>query len=230
MKVKPPVALISDFDGTISKEDFFWFLIDKFLTHDDLKPWDDYKSGKITHITALGQIFGKVHIEVNEFDRFVLTLPIEEAFVETVNTCKAKGIEFHILSAGADYYINYWINHLNLNGLVSINSNKSYYTKETGLAYHEFDNGFDTKDPFYSREYGISKFNFVKHYKDRGYFCIFAGDGTPDFECAKLADVVFARKVLLKKCLDAGIKTEKFESYEDILDFIKSLEIEGSAN
>lgn len=221
MKILKPAMLISDFDGTISKKDFFWYLIDNFLTKEDCEPWNDYLNGTITHVQALAKIFEKVHIDKKAFDEFILTLPIEESFVDTVKLCNEKHIPFNILSAGADYYIKHIIKQLKIEGLVHIYSNKSDYSKETGLKFYKFDKNY----LFYSDFFGISKKKVVQHFKDQGYFCIFAGDGNPDIEPAQIADVVFARETLLKKCKKSGIKTEKFDSYADIFNFINKIKV-----
>ena len=50
--MKNKIVLISDFDGTISKKDFFYMVIDTLLKDkkDALAPWNDYLNGKIKHI------------------------------------------------------------------------------------------------------------------------------------------------------------------------------------
>lgn len=91
------IMLVSDFDGTISKRDFFEHAIDHLLTKEDIAPWQEYLSEKITHIEALKRIFEKIKIKEKEFHDFVLTLPIEEKFADTVKLAKSKGIlgRFH---------------------------------------------------------------------------------------------------------------------------------------
>ena len=59
---KNKIVLITDFDGTIIKKDFFWYIIEKLMTEEDALPWKDYQAGKITHFEALNRIFAKIHI------------------------------------------------------------------------------------------------------------------------------------------------------------------------
>jgi 2-hydroxy-3-keto-5-methylthiopentenyl-1-phosphate phosphatase len=40
-------VLISDFDGTISIDDFFWCAIKEYLDDNSLQPWNDYIDKKI---------------------------------------------------------------------------------------------------------------------------------------------------------------------------------------
>ena len=69
---------------------------------------------------------------------------------------------------------------------------------------------------FYDARVGISKAGVVQSLKRQGYDVVFAGDGPPDFAPAQIADVVFAKKILLEKCLEANIKTQPFETFDDV--------------
>ena len=71
-------VLISDFDGTISGEDFFGMVVEKLLKKEDIKPWNDYESGKITHFEALSRIFAKVSIEQEKLDAFIQNIKIDK--------------------------------------------------------------------------------------------------------------------------------------------------------
>ena len=70
---------------------------------------------------------------------------------------------------------------------------------------------------------GVSKVKVVQDLKNKGFFIIFAGDGGVDFEAAKVADVVFAKNVLLEKCCEANIEVKPFSSFKDIFDFIAGI-------
>ncbi|MFA6989044.1 MAG: MtnX-like HAD-IB family phosphatase [Candidatus Gastranaerophilaceae bacterium] len=222
MKVKAPVALVTDFDGTASIDDFFWYAINEYLENSDLKPWNDYIDGKIRHVQALSRIFEKIHVKTEDFHKFIDRFPIEEKFIDTAKLCHEKEIKLFIVSAGADYYIKRILNE-NINKYnINLVSNQSIYTPELGLKFIEHDKNY----VYYDENLGISKVKVIKGLKDTGYYCIFAGDGKPDFDACVYADKIFARKTLLEMCQAEGIKTEKFNSYNDIYDFIKNLEIE----
>ncbi|OGH97480.1 MAG: hypothetical protein A2104_07775 [Candidatus Melainabacteria bacterium GWF2_32_7] len=210
-------ALVSDFDGTISKIDFFYFVIAKLLTESDIQPWLDYQEGKITHIEALTRIFKKIRLDKEDFHKLVLELPIEECFIDTVKYCNENNIDFYIVSAGADYYIKVILEHLKVQNLVKLISNKSCYSKEEGLQIIEP----DKTSPFYSIEYGISKKLVVESVRKDSDFTVFAGDGRPDIEAARLADKVFAKDLLLDLCKEANIKAKELTSYGEILEYLK---------
>jgi 2,3-diketo-5-methylthio-1-phosphopentane phosphatase len=209
---------MSDFDGTISKIDFFYYVIAKLLSVTDIQPWLDYQNGKIRHVEALTQIFKKIHLNKEDFHNLILELPIEESFVETVQYCRKNNIDFYIVSAGTDYYIKVILEHLKVADLVKVISNEGCYSVDQGLQILEP----DKQNLFYSEEYGISKKLIAKSLKDKYDTVVFAGDGGPDIEAAQVADVVFAKDRLLELCEERNIKTIKLCSYCEILEYLKN--------
>lgn len=53
------LAVVSDFDGTISRDDFFWLIADKYFDAPALEPWNLYLRGEMSHLDALMQYFHK---------------------------------------------------------------------------------------------------------------------------------------------------------------------------
>ena len=53
-------VLVTDFDGTMTVNDFYKLVAARLLPPDALTPWDDYRAGRITHFTALQRIFGRL--------------------------------------------------------------------------------------------------------------------------------------------------------------------------
>lgn len=219
MKKTKKIAMVSDFDGTISKVDFFYHTIEKLLQKkSDLEPWLEYKAGKRTHVDALSGIFSKIRLSLNDFVEFVYSLPIEESFTDTLNYCNANGIDFYVISAGADYYIKLIFDKLAVSDKLTLYSNNSTYSEKNGLEIIP-----DKNNPFYDHDFGISKKLAVESLKKNYDFIVYAGDGIPDFEPAKISDTVFARDALLQLCQDNNINHIEFNSYCEILEYFKNL-------
>jgi len=212
------VAFISDFDGTISKEDFFNMAIEQLLTPDALKPWQEYLAHKLTHYQALGQIFSKIRIPQAELDKFIAGIEIDPKLTDVLEFCKNHSIPIYICSAGMDYYIYKRIPKEIKKYNITVLSNKGEYSPETGFKL--------TPPPadymFYSDNTGISKEKLVESLKAQGFWTIYAGDGIPDIKAAKAADVVFAKSVLLDLCKKENIETQKFDGFEDILRYLQT--------
>lgn len=210
------MSLISDFDGTISKADFFQLVIDNLLKKEDIKPWNDYLEKKITHFEALSRIFAKVRLSPEEMDAFIQNIKIDEYVPETFELCKKLNIPIYICSAGMDYYIQRRIPDLIKKYSITVISNIAHYSQEKGFQIK----GLPENSPFYNCEIGVSKEAVVKHVQKQGYYVIFAGDGRPDIKAAKIADTVFAKDMLLELCMEKNIKTLEFNDFRNIIQFI----------
>lgn len=219
--MKNKIVLISDFDGTISKKDFFYMVIDTLLKDkkDALAPWNDYLNGKIKHIDALTGIFSQIHLTQQELDDFISTIEVDPYFYDTAKYCMEKKISFYICSAGTNYYIKKRIADTLSKYNIILVSNDATYSQQNGMKLV----APEETSPYYNSNTGISKEKIVQKLKDDGFFTIYAGDGKPDFKSAKIADVVFAKDMLLKLCKKENIKTKPFKDFTDILNYIRSI-------
>ena len=98
-------ALVSDFDGTVSADDFFTLAAGRYFTDEMLEPWREYLSGRKKHFDALNEMFGRLR-GLPDLPAFVKNIPLDSWFPETVALCHAKKIPVYICSAGCDWYIN----------------------------------------------------------------------------------------------------------------------------
>lgn len=212
-------AFVTDFDGTISDDDFFNYAAKQYFDEEALEPWREYLSGNKTHFDALNEMFKKIKIPTDEFNLFISKIAVDKYFSSTLKMCFSKNIPIYICSAGCDYYINLLIGDFIKKYNITLVSNNGSYCPINGLTMQKpADNS-----PYYDEKIGISKASIVKQLQNEGYKVIYAGDGPPDIEAAKIADVVFAKKILLSKCQELGIKTMKFNDFNNILNFIKEV-------
>lgn len=219
--MKNKIVLISDFDGTISKKDFFYMVIDTLLKDkkDSLAPWNDYLNGKIKHIDALTGIFSQIHLTQAELDKFISTIEVDSYFYDTAKYCKDKNIPFYICSAGTNYYIKKRIFDSLHKYNITLISNDATYSQQDGMKLV----APEQNSPYYNSNTGISKQAIVQKLKNEGFFTVYAGDGKPDFKSAQIADVVFAKDMLLELCKDKNIETKPFNDFKDILNYIRSI-------
>ena len=210
------IAFVTDFDGTITHNDFFHMVIDAYLEEKDLQPWYDYKAGKKGHFDALDSIFGKIRADKDAFDALIDTIAVDEDFTAVLSLCKGKGVPVYVVSAGCDYYIKRRIGNLLSEYSVELITNGGEYSPETGMKMVKPSSEY----AYFDEIVGISKIKIVKDLQRKGFFVIFAGDGAVDFEGAKAADVVFAKGVLWEKCREVGVYARPLHSFKDIFDFI----------
>ena len=208
-------ALVIDFDGTITDEDFFVYLKEAYLDENSLEPWERYMDGKLTHFNALKEIFSTLRVNEADLQTLISQVKVDDWAIPLFELCNRLQIPIYIASAGCDYYINHILD-IKKYGITLI-TNSSTYSQTEGLKMLLS----KTDNPYYDENTGISKRKVVELLHNDGYRVIFAGDGPPDIEPAKIADVVFAKKILLEKCLAHGIPTETFDTCKDIYSFIE---------
>lgn len=219
--MKKEIALISDFDGTISKKDFFYMVIDTLLKDkkDALVPWTQYLNGKIKHIDALTGIFSQIHLTQQELDDFISTIEVDSYFYDTAKYCNDNKIPFYICSAGTNYYIKKRIADTLSKYNIILISNDATYSRQDGMKLISP----PESSPYYNENTGISKQAVVQKLKEEGFFTIYAGDGKPDLKASRIADIVFAKDMLLELCKKENIKTQSFENFKDIMNYIGSI-------
>lgn len=212
-----PKALVSDFDGTISETDAF-YLLRPYFVDQDLTPWQEYLSGHRSHLNALQEMFSRLRLPEAELLKIIDTIKWDHSFLKVAAYCQEMKIPLYICSAGCDYYIQRLVSKYLQEYNITLVSNHGVYDQQTGLKLVP-----PSEDsPYYDAEVGISKAAIVNSLQQQGYEVIYAGDGPPDFSPAQIADVVFAKKNLLEKCQEAGIATQAFETFDNVLTYLEN--------
>jgi len=213
------LAFVTDFDGTITDDDFFQYVKEAFFDASALAPWDAYMNGKMTHFDALKMMYGSIRAPLSEMLAVVQKVHVEPFVVPTFDILHQAGIPIYITSAGCDYYIELLLGDVIKKYNIQLITNPSSYAPETGMKMKKHPANYR----FYDHAVGISKAKIVEYLQSKGKTVIFAGDGPPDIDPARIADVVFARKILLALCTEENIKTEIFDTYENIYKYFDKI-------
>jgi 2,3-diketo-5-methylthio-1-phosphopentane phosphatase len=206
---------ICDFDGTISKEDFYKKMMRKYMPEKEITRYVDFKSGKIQDIIFLNEIFNDVNLEEHLLDEDVLNLPLDDDFQNLIKEVHRLGGDFIVLSAGCEYYIKKIFEHHGIKD-IAVYSNEGVY-KEKGLYITP-----NTKSPFYSERYGIDKEKVVKHFKEQYDFLFYAGDSGPDFLASLHADVRFGKDELIKLYNKDSVTHIPFTCFSEIIPLLQT--------
>ncbi|MDQ0200450.1 MtnX-like HAD-IB family phosphatase [Neobacillus ginsengisoli] len=181
-------AFVSDFDGTISKQDFYIIMMDKYFPagRELFKKW---KSGEMMDIDFLGTVFKSINQEEERIIEDTLSIPIDEYVPDFIKKVQKNGADFYILSAGTDYYIYHLLKKYGVEN-VKVFSNEGYY-REKNVHMN-----IDKNQWHYSERYGIDKTKVIQKLKEEYETVYFIGDSEPDSHPAKVADVTFAKNGL----------------------------------
>ena len=207
-------AFISDFDGTLTKKDFYKILSDTYYKEELSPIFKSWKNGEMKDREYLNYVFNNVNRNEEELLEDILNIAFDPTAIAFIDKVKAAGGDFIIISAGTNYYIDKVLEKNHIEG-VDVYANKSVF-KDNGI---HFD--LDEHDEFYSDLYGIDKLIVLKKLKGNYKKVFYAGDSTPDLKPALEADVVFAKGKLINLLKEKNKDFIEFENFSEIWDKLK---------
>lgn len=204
--------LVSDFDGTITRHDFFDRVRQRWPRPIENDPWEKYVSGGITHFDALAEIFRD--IRTTEADLLALTdsMELDPGFARSAQALQAAGWELIVASAGCDWYIRHLLARTDVP--LAIHANPGEFSPDRGLQM-----SLPGQSPFFSPTTGVNKVAIVQDALQRADDVAFAGDGRPDLEPALLVSPTrrFARGWLADALRERGEAFHPFERWSQIV-------------
>ncbi|MCI1859226.1 MAG: MtnX-like HAD-IB family phosphatase [Sporolactobacillus sp.] len=184
--MKKSFLFISDFDGTLSKKDFYRVLIDRHYQADRARLYADWENKTVTDLEYLSRLFAGIGRDETGIDEEIDYISLDPHAKAVIDHVQRLGGDFVVISAGTDYYIRRVLKKYAIRN-VRIFANPGVYANR-GIKI--------TADPagrYYSPMYGIDKAkvtrDLIKDYRT----VWFAGDSRPDLEAALLTDVIFAK-------------------------------------
>jgi 2-hydroxy-3-keto-5-methylthiopentenyl-1-phosphate phosphatase len=210
-EIESSKVLISDFDGTMTKHDFYKLAIESLLPPDTPDFWADYRSGSITHFEALRRYFAEIRGSEEEVLRVVHRMQLDPGLAESVEALRMAGWMVVVTSAGCEWYIRQLLDQAGVS--VKVHANPGRFEPEHGLQME-----MPIASAFFSPTLGVNKCGVVQSYLDEGRTVAFAGDGYPDAEPARLvhSDLRFARGDLAQSLAQDRQKFYRFENWSDI--------------
>ena len=221
MKQMPCKILVSDFDGTMTKHDFFRLALSYLPPHAASGPWTRYESGLISHFDALQEIFSGLQINGQYLDEILSDMQIEPDLANQTVRLQTVGWSLIIASAGCAFYIERILHRIGVNPVIQANPGE--FVPGIGLFMKR-----PVQSPFYCTETGIDKSAIVKHFLDSRCLTAFAGDGRPDLAPALLVEPKyrFANGWLADELERLAIPFVRFERWGEIVDRLCLMEVE----
>jgi 2-hydroxy-3-keto-5-methylthiopentenyl-1-phosphate phosphatase len=206
-------AFVSDFDGTISSQDFYWLVINKYFPEGN-ELYKRWKAAELLDIDFLQTVFKSIHQDEAKIIEDILTLPIDPYIPQFVKAVQENGGDFFILSAGTDYYIHHVLKKYGIQN-VKVLSNEGYF-HENNVHIK-----LDETHPHFSKRYGIDKSKVIQEIKGQYDRVYFAGDSEPDSHPAAYADITFAKNGLQEILIERNISFIPVENFKEIETYLK---------
>ncbi|MCP3741015.1 MtnX-like HAD-IB family phosphatase [Rossellomorea sp. BNER] len=210
-------AFVSDFDGTISKKDFYWIVIEKYFQGGQhlFRQW---KAGEIRDIDFLTTVFKSINQNEEQIISDILQIPIDEYVPSFIRNVQKNGGDFFILSAGTDYYIHHVLNKFDVEN-VHVFSNQGFYHK------NNIHLNIDEQHIHYSERYGIDKTKIIMQLQEEYEIVHFIGDSEPDSHPAEFSDLTFAKDSLQDLLREKGITFIPVNDFKEVEKYLIDKEI-----
>lgn len=208
----PPMSvLVSDFDGTMTRHDFYRLVLELLLPPGTPDYWAEYRAGRITHFEALRQYFASIRATEAEVLKVVDGMELDPDLPAAVADLKRAGWKVVVTSAGCDWYIRRLLTAAGVD--VEVHANPGRFVEGRGLLME-----MPAGSPFLSPTLGVDKAGVVRGYLATGRPVAFAGDGYPDAEGARLVpdDLRFGRDALAEVLRAEGLPFHPFDSWSDV--------------
>jgi 2,3-diketo-5-methylthio-1-phosphopentane phosphatase len=211
--------LVSDFDGTLTRYDFFDLVRKRWPFPPEDDPWEKFVTGKITHFQALAAIFTRIRTSEADLLKLADSMELDASFAESARALKESGWEIVIASAGCDWYIRHLLNKAEVS--VTVHANPGVFDPERGLQM-----SLPERSPFFSPTTGINKLEVVRDALNRSDRVAFAGDGQPDLKGALMVrpQLRFVRGWLAEALNERGERFHPFECWSEIADHLLNAE------
>lgn len=204
-------VLISDFDGTITDNEFYALITGRYMPRDVPDFFGGYQQGRNTHFEALKSVFAYAPEKEEELARLLEDTKPDPQLAAAVACLKTNGWDVVVTSAGCAWYIERILATAGVD--VAVHASPGHIEKGQGLVME-----LPYDSPFYSPQNGIDKEALVRSMIERGERVAFAGDGPLDFAPAMLVEpgCRFARRWLACNLRRKGIPFHEFQRWSEI--------------
>jgi HAD superfamily phosphoserine phosphatase-like hydrolase len=208
-------VLVTDFDGTMTRYDFYRLALARLVPAETPDFWEDYLAGRMTHFQALQAIFARIRgSEDDLLDTARAMEPGTDLHI-AVTRLEDAGWEIVIASAGCAWYIERLLAERNV--AVTLHANPGTYVPEAGLLM-----SLPVDSPYFTPTTGIDKVAVVRDAVESGACVAFAGDGKPDMPAALLvpSERRFARGWLADQFTADGVPFHPFAQWSEVAEML----------
>ena len=202
--------LVSDFDGTMTRFDFYDLVCREFP---DIAGgfWPQYERGEISHFEALRSIFAGIRAPEARLLAIIDTMEIDLQLPKAVGELREHGWDVAVASAGCDWYIKRLLAAQGVS--LTVYANPGKFFPDQGLLMQ-----LPPQTSFFSAELGVNKVAVVREALKNYDRVAFAGDGRPDLAPALLVDPKrrFAKSWLAKKLQEIGEDFQPFDQWHEV--------------
>lgn len=209
---------VTDFDGTITREDFYRLVIDHALPPGTPDYWNEYVQGRLTHFDALNLTFTSAKVGEVKLRELVDQMEPDPALGEEIHALKAAGWRVVIVSAGCLWYIEQILERAGVLGLAEVYANPGNVVDGRLLM------SWPSESMYFSPDTGIDKSAVVLEARAEDPRVAFAGNGLPDLQpaLAVTPELRFARADLSLALSERGERFRPFDRWSEVTQALRA--------
>ncbi len=204
-------VLVSDFDGTLTRHDFFRLAVEHLVPAGVPDYWQDYRDGRLSHFEAMQAYYASIRASEEQVLGIVETMELEPDLAGWLERLEKAGWQVVIASAGCEWYIRHLL--ARQGARAEVHANPGRFVEGRGLLLER-----PLASPYYSPSHGIDKAAVVRAALRTSRRVAFAGDGHPDVPAARLVapDLRFATAALAVALAEEGVPFRRFQCWGEV--------------
>lgn len=212
-----PLAVLVDFDGTITTRDIGDQVVINFAEPGWVEAMERYRTGELNvrELWAFEIGLLRKEREAEAVTHSTEIAEIREGFDEFIEYCDSNGFPVEVVSSGMNFYVD---------AILEAHGFGDLPRARPTVEYDEHGFGVMTM-PGDLRDCGMTalcKCDRVWRLRRKGFRVMFVGDGESDQCVVSQADIVLATSNLRQACKSKGIAHTPFETFHEVLDAVKA--------
>jgi 2-hydroxy-3-keto-5-methylthiopentenyl-1-phosphate phosphatase len=203
-----PLAILVDYDGTIAQTDVSDTVMAEFVTGDWEREAAAYDAGLMGSRRLMTLEMAMVDADPADLLATAAEQPHDPGFVPFVRRAQAAGIPVEVVSDGFGFFIEPALRALGVGEVPVITARTTFEGRRASIDYP---NGHPT-----CFVCGTCKRQRVMDHQAAGRAVVFIGDGESDRYAAGYSDIVFAKRALVRICVEAGWPFQRWTEFSEI--------------
>jgi 2-hydroxy-3-keto-5-methylthiopentenyl-1-phosphate phosphatase len=204
--------LVTDFDGTFTRRDFFDLILERHDPPGARALWDRFLAGEMTLFEGIAGVLGALRTEPEGAAALVTAMDPAPGAASAARRLQAAGWEIVVASAGCRWYIDRVLEGLDLD--FTVHANPGWFAPDRGVVMER-----DPGSPWFHPTFGIDKPAVVRAALARDDVVAFAGDSIlTDGPAARLVapGLRFATGPLARRFTADGEEHRPFTDWPEI--------------
>jgi HAD superfamily phosphoserine phosphatase-like hydrolase len=208
-----PMAVFSDFDGTIAHPDTLNFLAERFGGTEFRREVErKIASGEVTLRDGIQQEVAQIQGTLDDVVQFLREhVEIDPAFPAFSQWCLNEKIPVTVLSAGMKEVIESLLRPFNLDQVRILANSLQIENGKWSLRFVD------------ETPWGHDKGSALRQAKADGFRTVFLGDGLSDRRGALEADLVFAKAGLARFCAEQNLPFKAFNNFSEVQEVLTQI-------